>query len=92
MPRITVHVPGPLRRFTEGHSVVVVDATTPGEALAALNRDDRRIGAHLFADDGSVRGYIGLFLNGSAIRPQGGLHARIEHDAELSIVPSVAGG
>jgi hypothetical protein len=72
--------------------VVVVDASTPGEALAALDRDDRRIGAHLFADDGSLRGYVSLFLNGHALGPDGGLDENIEHDVDLRIVPSVAGG
>ncbi|MEE9206920.1 MAG: MoaD/ThiS family protein [Gemmatimonadota bacterium] len=92
MSRVTVHVPGPLRQFTGGLSIVVVDATTPGEALAALDRDDRRIGTHLFADDGSLRGYVSLFLDGNLLGPDGGLDVSIEHDADLTIVPSVGGG
>ena len=92
MPRVTVRIPGPLRRFTGGLGVVVVDATTPGEALAALDRDDRRIGSHLFTDDGSLRGYVSLFLNGNDLGPEGGLDENIERDADLTIVPSVAGG
>lgn len=92
MPRVTVRIPGPLRRFTDGLGVVVVNAATPGEALAALDRDDRRIGAHLFADDGSLRGYVSLFLDGNDLGPLGGLDDKIERDADLTIVPSVAGG
>lgn len=91
MPRVTVRIPGPLLQFTEGRSVVVVDASTAGEALAALDREDRRIGTHLFADDGSLRGYVSLFLNGGELGP-GGLAETIEHDADLTIVPSVGGG
>ena len=45
-----------------------------------------------YADDGSVRGYINLFLNGADVRHLDAADRTVSRDSVLSIVPSVAGG
>lgn len=92
MPLVTVHVPSGLREMTDGRSTLVVRAASVSEVLERLRSSEPLLAARLFADDGSVRGFVNLFLDGVDVRDLSPAGARLEADAELAIVPSVAGG
>ena len=92
LPRLTVHVPAPLRELTGGQDRLHLEARTVEEALERIKETEPLLAGHLFADDGSVRGHINLFLNGADLRHLGAAGHAVCHDSVLSIVPSVAGG
>ena len=62
------------------------------QVLNRLRSAEPLLAGRLFADDGSVRGFVNLFLDGVDVRSLGPEGGSIEADAELAIVPSVAGG
>ncbi|HZB97959.1 MAG TPA: ubiquitin-like small modifier protein 1 [Candidatus Sulfotelmatobacter sp.] len=89
---VTVRVPGPLRRLTEGQPEVTVEGTTVSQALASL--EGRYPGFHdrLFDSSGQLRQFINIYLNESDIRFGQGLETPLGDNDDLSIVPAVAGG
>ena len=92
MAIVVVHVPAALRELTGGRATVSVEATTLGEVLSRLRESEPLLSGRLFSDDGSIRGFVNLFLNGVDVRGLGPEATPITTDAHLSIVPSVAGG
>ena len=92
MAVVTVRVPSALRDLTAGRPALEVRASSVGEALQCLRETEPLLSGRLFADDGTVRGFVNLFLDGVDVRGLAPEARKIESDAELAIVPSVAGG
>lgn len=89
---VTVHVPEPLRELTAGRSELRIEAGDVGEVLARLRADEPLLARRLFRDDGELRGHVNLFVNGRDVRRLEAADRGLSEDAELFIVPSVAGG
>ncbi len=89
---VTVRVPGPLRRLTDGHPEVEVEGSTVGQALDSLDERHPGFRARLYDDSGKLRQFINVYLNDSDIRFGKGLETPLGENDELSIVPAVAGG
>jgi len=89
---VTVRVPGPLRRLTEGKPEVQVDGATVSEALRDLNARYPGFDDRLYDGDGQLRQFINIYLNDSDIRFGQGLDTPVGENDDLSIVPAVAGG
>jgi molybdopterin synthase sulfur carrier subunit len=85
-------VPTPLRRFTGGSEEV--DAT--GATIAALVEDlETRhpgIKERICDEEGKVRRFVNIFVNGDDIRFLNNLETAIKDGDEVSIVPAIAGG
>ena len=89
---VTVRVPGPLRRLTEGRPEVEVEGDTVSQALQDLEQRYPGFRERLYDGSGQLRQFINIYLNDSDIRFGQGLETPLgEHD-DLSIVPAVAGG
>src|SRR3989304_7102333 len=88
----TVYVPTPLRRLTGGQGKVEVKGTTVSEVLDALERSFPGMDRELREDDGSVRGFINVFVNGIEIRQLQGARTPVAENDEVSIIPAMAGG
>ncbi|UCG76862.1 MAG: molybdopterin-synthase adenylyltransferase MoeB [Gemmatimonadota bacterium] len=91
MARIVIRIPTPLRPLVEGRSGVEVEAGSAREALARLLESNERLRAQLVGDDGELRSYVNVYVGKDNLRdlvedPE------LEDGAELSIVPSIAGG
>jgi sulfur-carrier protein len=89
---VTVRVPGPLRRLTNGSAEVSVEGGTVGEALASLDTNYPGFRDRLYDESGSLRQFINIYVNDSDIRFGKGLETPLAERDELSIVPAVAGG
>jgi len=89
---IKVLIPYALRFATERNAEVEVAAGTVGEAVKALAAAYPDIKAHIFADDGTPRDFINLFVNGTNVNALQGLDTPIADNGELMIVPAIAGG
>ena len=88
----TVFVPTPLRPYTNGQSSVQVDGGTVGEALSHLTTTHAGLAKHLRDDAGKLRSFVNIYLGDEDIRFLDGEATPIAAGAELTIVPSIAGG
>ena len=88
----TIHIPTPLRKFTDGQAAVGVQGNTVGEALAHLTEAFPILKQHLFNDQGTLRSFVNIYLGDEDIRYLDGENTLLDANATLSIVPSIAGG
>ena len=88
----TIHIPTPLRPFTDKNESVEVNGATVGELLADLTKKYDGLRKHLYADDGRLRNFVNVYLNDEDIRYLQKEKTPVKPGDSLSIVPSVAGG
>jgi adenylyltransferase/sulfurtransferase len=88
----TIHIPTPLRPFTDKKESVEVSGGTVGELLADLTKKYEGLRRHLYADDGRLRNFVNVYLNDEDIRYLQREKTPVKPGDSLSIVPSVAGG
>jgi adenylyltransferase/sulfurtransferase len=88
----TIHIPTPLRPFTDKLESVDVNGGTVGELLADLTKNYEGLRKHLYAEDGRLRNFVNIYLNDEDIRYLQKEKTPVKPGDSLSIVPSVAGG
>jgi molybdopterin/thiamine biosynthesis adenylyltransferase/rhodanese-related sulfurtransferase/molybdopterin converting factor small subunit len=88
----TIHIPTPLRPFTDKHESVQVSGGTVGELLADLTKKYDGLRKHLYTDEGKLRNFVNVYLNDEDIRYLQREATPVKPGDSLSIVPSVAGG
>jgi len=88
-----IHIPTPLRAYTEKQETVSVEGTTVAEALAALTAKFPAMQAHLYSPEGKLRSFVNIYLNDEDVRylPAGDA-TTVSATDELTIIPSIAGG
>ncbi|MEE2751010.1 MAG: molybdopterin-synthase adenylyltransferase MoeB, partial [Myxococcota bacterium] len=89
---VTIHIPTPLRPYTDGASAVEVEGTTVATALANLISAHGELARHLRDDSGKLRSFVNVYLGDEDIRYLEGEDTPVTEGAELLIVPSIAGG
>ena len=89
---IRVRIPAPLRGVTDGASEVEVDGGSVADALGALEQRFPQIRQRLRDDEGELRRFVNLYVNGEDIRFLGGMQTSLKSGDEVSIIPAVAGG
>ena len=85
-------IPSPLRRFTENQSELEVEGNNVKEVLDHLFDQHPNIKNHLVEDDGNLRNFVNIFIDGEDIRQKGGLYASVSKGSDVRIIPSIAGG
>jgi len=88
----TIHIPTPLRPFTDKQESVQVSGGTVGELLADLTKKHDGLRKHLYTDEGKLRNFVNVYLNDEDIRYLQREATPVKPGDSLSIVPSVAGG
>ena len=89
---VTVRIPGPLRRVTNGEEKVDVGGDTLEACIGELEARFPGIKERLLDEDGEMRYFVNVYLNGEDVRFLEGLGTPTKSGDELSIVPAVAGG
>ena len=89
---VQIRIPTPLRRHTDEQAQVEVTAGEVSEALEALFGQCPALRSQILGEDGRVRNYVNLFLNGEDIRFLEGLKTPLSDGDQLAIVPAIAGG
>lgn len=89
---ITVLIPTPLRRFTNGDAKVVVTGSSVAEVLDALDIAYPGIGERLRDDSGQIRRFVNVFVNGQNVRDGDGVETSLAMGDEVGIIPAMAGG
>jgi len=87
-----IHIPTPLRPFTDKQDAVEVNGATVGELLADLTTRHAGLRKHLYTDEGRLRNFVNVYLNDEDIRYLQREQTPVKAGDTLSIVPSVAGG
>lgn len=89
---IRVRIPTPLRRFTGGSEEVNVSGADIAAVVGDLERQFPGIKERICDEDGKVRRFVNLYVNGDDIRFLNELETPIKDGDEISIVPAIAGG
>ncbi|MDQ3225466.1 MAG: MoaD/ThiS family protein [Chloroflexota bacterium] len=89
---IHVLIPTPLRGFTGGEARVDVHGGTVGEALDALAVKFPGLGERLHDEDGQLRRFVNVFVNGQNVRDIAGTATVLSPGDEIGIIPAMAGG
>jgi molybdopterin synthase sulfur carrier subunit len=89
---VTVRIPGPLRRFTNGTEKVQAKEGNLASLIAELESSYPGMKERLLDDNGAMRYFVNVYLNGEDVRFLQGLETAIKPGDEVSIVPAVAGG
>jgi adenylyltransferase/sulfurtransferase len=87
----TLKIPTPLRTYTNGQSEVTVTGTTAGAAMQNLVTQFPALKQHLYSGE-SLRPFVNLFLGQDNIKDLQGLETPLAENAQLRLIPSIAGG
>ncbi len=89
---VSIHIPTPLRPFTEKLDVVQASGATVGEVLQDLTTRYAGLKQHLYAADGRLRSFVNIYVGDDDIRYLQKEQTPVVDGQTLSIIPSVAGG
>ncbi len=85
-------IPTALRKITGNADVVEVQSGTVKEIIEQLDRSYSGFLSRVCEDDGKLRRFINIYVNGEDIRFLENLSTRVPDGAELSIILAIAGG
>ena len=88
----TVKIPTPLRKLTNNETSVDAVGKTIEQIVESLDSIYPGMRKRLIDDNGDLRHFVNIYLNGEDIRYIDGLKRPVGDNDELSIVPAVAGG
>jgi len=90
---VIVLVPGVLRAESGGQGRIEVPAGgTLGGVLDELARGWPRLERRIRDEQGQIRRYVNVYINGEDCRLLAGSESSVPAGAEIQVLPSVAGG
>jgi len=89
---VKVMIPTPLRPHAGGKADAEFQAKTVAEALAHLTAQYADLKRHLFTDEGSLRSFVNVYVNGEVIRYLAQENTPTKDGDTIKIIPSIAGG
>lgn len=89
---VMVRIPTPLRRMTGGADKVDLEVDDLSQMIDKLESDYPGFKERLLDEEGELRYFVNIYVNGEDIRFDAGLRTAIKSGDEVSIVPAVAGG
>ncbi len=89
---VTVRIPTPLRRVTNGQDKVSVEGNNLAEVINSLDSKFPGIKGRICDEQGQLRNFVNIYINGEDVRFLKGLGTATRSGDEISIVPAVAGG
>ncbi len=89
---VRVRIPTPLRSATDGVAELSSDALTVFTLIEELETRYPAIRGRLRDENGALRRFVNLYVNGEDVRFLTGLDTTLKSGDELSIIPAVAGG
>ena len=89
---VTVRIPTPLRRMTNGQDKLEMDESTLSVMIDNLEASYPGFKERLIDENGDLRYFVNIYVNGEDVRFLQGLETATSAGDEISIVPAVAGG
>ena len=73
---VRVRIPTPLRPLVGGRAQVTTSGATVAEVIGALAAEAPALRAQLLSDDGRLRSFVNLYLNGEDVRSRSRTRSR----------------
>lgn len=89
---VTVRIPTPLQRLTNGQAEVSCEGETITQLLEDLERRYPGIRERICDEQGKLRRFVNVFVNEEDIRFLKGDQTAVKDGDEVSIIPAIAGG
>ncbi len=89
---VSVRVPTPLRKLTQGADEVDVQGDTVKALVDDLERKFPGIKERICDESGKIRRFVNVYINGDDIRFLQNLETSVRDGDSISIVPAIAGG
>ncbi len=91
---VTVKLPTQLRAAAggSGEVVVPVEGGTVATVIEALFAEHGELRERLTDEDGELRRFVNLYVDGEDIRFSEGLETAVDDGGEVQVLPAVAGG
>ena len=89
---ITVRIPTPLRKFTDGKSEVEAKGANVAEIIDDLDVNFSGIKEKLCDEKGGLRKFLNVYLNDEDIRFMDSLQTEVRDGDSLALIPAIAGG
>jgi molybdopterin synthase sulfur carrier subunit len=89
---VSVKIPTPLRRVTNGVSTVEAGGGNVRELIEDLERQFPGMRERLCDETGAIRRFVNVFIGDEDIRFLEGIETPLAEGAQVSIIPAVAGG
>ncbi len=89
---VTVRIPTPLQRVTNGQGEVACEGKTVSELLASLERQHPGVKERICDEQGKVRRFVNIFVNEEDVRFLQGDQTPVKDGDDVSIIPAIAGG
>ena len=89
---VRVMIPTALRPYAEGSDTIDLPGDDVGQVLSALGENYPQLKVHIFADDGTLRNFVNVFVNDTNIRDGENAATPVREGDEITIVPAIAGG
>ena len=88
-----IHIPTPLRAYTNNQETVTVAGTTLASGLENLVVTYPALRQHLFTPEGKLRSFVNVYVGDEDMRYLPEKEGTAVSDAaEVTIIPSIAGG
>ena len=88
----TIRIPTPLRKLTADRRTVRAEGATLVELVEDLERQFPGIKSRIVDGDGNVHAFVNIFVNDEDVRFLQGLRTPVAAEAEVAIIPAMAGG
>lgn len=92
MKEINMKLPTPLRQFAGGKTLLTLRGESVRDALLDLEQSHEGIRKRIIDDNGAVRNFINIFIDGKNIRGLQGLDSPLNSGSTISVVSAIAGG
>jgi molybdopterin synthase sulfur carrier subunit len=89
---VRITIPTPLRKLTANVDVIEVEAQTVRDLIHHLDQSYPGIRDRLCHENGELRRFINIFVEGEDIRFLQNLDTKLQDGCDVSIVPAIAGG
>ena len=89
---VTVRIPTPLQRITNGQGEVACEGKTVSDLLADLEQRYPGIKERICDEQGKLRRFVNVFVNEEDIRFLQGDQTPLKDGDAVSIIPAIAGG
>jgi molybdopterin converting factor small subunit len=89
---VTVRLPGSLRDAVGGNTKVSAKGATLDEVFADIDRRHPGFRALVVDEAGKIKTYVNVYIGDEDARTRGGVAAAVGADAEVMVIPAMAGG
>lgn len=89
---VSVRIPTPLRKLTEGKSEVEASGASVAEIIDNLESSYPGLKEKLCEENGNVRKFLNIYLNDEDIRFMDSLATEVREGDTLALIPAIAGG